>query len=108
MTVPLSRPPVDDEIRQAGLAAIDSRQYILGPQCKALESELAAHAGVRHAILTSSGTAALWMTLRALGAGPGRLGRLCHADRVEIEIDVTQTPEGRRPPTAHLAARRRS
>jgi len=71
VTIPLSRPPVDEEIRQAVLAAIDDRQYILGPQCKALETELAQHAGVRHAILTTSGTAALWMTLRALGVRPG-------------------------------------
>jgi dTDP-4-amino-4,6-dideoxygalactose transaminase len=71
VTIPLSRPPVDEEIRQAVLAAIDDRQYILGPQCKALENELARHAGVRHAILTTSGTAALWMTLRALGVRPG-------------------------------------
>jgi dTDP-4-amino-4,6-dideoxygalactose transaminase len=71
VTIPLSRPPVDDEIRQAVLAAIDSRQYILGPQCKAFETELAAHAGVAHAVLTSSATAALWMTLKALGVEPG-------------------------------------
>jgi dTDP-4-amino-4,6-dideoxygalactose transaminase len=71
MTIPLSRPPVDDEIRQAVLAAIDARQYILGPECKALETELARHAGVGHAVLTSSATAALWMTFKALGVGPG-------------------------------------
>lgn len=71
MTVPLSRPPVDDEMKRAVLAAIDSRRYILGPQCQALETELARHAGVRHAVLTSSATAALWMALRALGVGPG-------------------------------------
>jgi dTDP-4-amino-4,6-dideoxygalactose transaminase len=71
VTVPLSRPPVDDEIKQAVLAAIDSRQYILGPQCKAFETELAAHTGVTHAVLTSSATAALWITLRALGVKAG-------------------------------------
>jgi dTDP-4-amino-4,6-dideoxygalactose transaminase len=71
VTIPLSRPPVDDEIRQAVIAAVDSRQYILGPECKALETELARHAGVSHAVLTSSATAALWMTFRALGVGPG-------------------------------------
>ena len=71
MTIPLSRPPVDDEIRQAVLAAVDGRQYILGPQCKELEIELARHAGVTHAVLTSSATAALWMTFKALGVGPG-------------------------------------
>lgn len=69
--IPLSRPPVDDEIKRAVLAAVDSRQYILGPQCKELERELAAHAGTRHAVLTSSATAGLWLTFRALGVRPG-------------------------------------
>jgi dTDP-4-amino-4,6-dideoxygalactose transaminase len=67
MPVPLSRPPVDDEIRAAVLAAIDSRRYILGPESRAFEEEFARYVGSRHAILTSSGTAALWMALKALG-----------------------------------------
>jgi len=71
MTIPLSRPPVDDEIKQAVLAAIDSRQYILGPESRAFETEFAAYIGARHAILTSSGTAALWLTLKALGLKAG-------------------------------------
>jgi dTDP-4-amino-4,6-dideoxygalactose transaminase len=69
--VPLSRPPVDDEIKRAVLAAIDSRQYILGPQCRQLEAELAGATGVKHAVLTSSATAALWLALRALGVKAG-------------------------------------
>ena len=69
--IPLSRVPVDDEIKRAVLAAIDSRQYVLGPQCRELEGELARHAGTAHAVLTSSGTAALWMSLRALGVKAG-------------------------------------
>src|SRR5262249_6814233 len=71
LTVPLSRPRRHDETRRAVLAAVDSRRYTLGPQCKELEVELARHAGVRHAVLTSSATAALWMTFKALGVGPG-------------------------------------
>src|SRR5207249_4473804 len=67
VTIPLSRPPVDDEVKEAVLAAIEGRQYILGPQCKEFESELARHAGVKHAVLTSSATAALWMIMRGLG-----------------------------------------
>ena len=67
MPVPLSRPPVDDEIKAAVLAAIDSRRYILGPESAAFEDEFARYIGSRHAILTSSGTAALWMALKALG-----------------------------------------
>src|SRR6266700_2109498 len=58
MSVPLSRPPVDDEIKAAVLAAIDSRQYILGPECRAFEQEFARYIGVKHAALTSSATAA--------------------------------------------------
>jgi dTDP-4-amino-4,6-dideoxygalactose transaminase len=69
--IPLSRPPVDDELKRAVLAAMDSRQYILGPECRQLEAELARATGVEHAVLTSSGTAALWLTLRALGVGSG-------------------------------------
>ena len=67
MSVPLSRPPVDDEIKAAVLAAIDSRQYILGPECRAFEQEFARYQSAKHAVLTSSATAAIWMTLKAFG-----------------------------------------
>ena len=67
MPVPLSRPPVDDEIKAAVLAAIDSRQYILGPECRAFEQEFARYLGSKHAVLTSSATAAIWMALKAFG-----------------------------------------
>jgi dTDP-4-amino-4,6-dideoxygalactose transaminase len=70
-SIPLSRPPVDDEMKKAVLAAIDGRQYILGPECREFEAELARFTGTRHAVLTSSATAALWMTFRALGVKPG-------------------------------------
>jgi dTDP-4-amino-4,6-dideoxygalactose transaminase len=70
-SVPLSRPPLDDEIRGAVLTAMNSRQYILGPECRALESELACATGVAHAVLTSSATSALWLTLRTLGVKAG-------------------------------------
>jgi dTDP-4-amino-4,6-dideoxygalactose transaminase len=69
--IPLSRPPVDDEMKKAVLAAMDGRQYILGPECREFEADLARDTGTRHAVLTSSATAALWMTLRALGVKAG-------------------------------------
>jgi dTDP-4-amino-4,6-dideoxygalactose transaminase len=69
--VPLSRPPVDDEIKAAVLAAIDSRQYILGPECRAFEREFAAYLSMKHGVLTSSATAALWMGLKACGVKAG-------------------------------------
>jgi len=103
MTIPLSRPPVDDEIKGAALAAIESRQYILGPECKAFEAEFARYIGTRHAVLTSSGTAALWMTLKALGAKAGdevlvpahtafpTVEAICFSEATPVFVDVDDT-----------------
>jgi dTDP-4-amino-4,6-dideoxygalactose transaminase len=98
--VPLSRPPVDDELKQAVLATIDSRQYILGPQCKEFEAELARYVGVRHCVLSNSATAGLWLTLRALGVKAGdeilvpshtafpTIEAICVADATPVFVDA--------------------
>jgi dTDP-4-amino-4,6-dideoxygalactose transaminase len=98
--IPLSRPPVDDEVKEAVLAVIDSRHYILGPQCKTFEAELARYVGVGHCVLTSSATAGLWLTLRALGVKAGdeilvpshtafpTIEAICFADAVPVFVDV--------------------
>ncbi|MEK7362902.1 MAG: DegT/DnrJ/EryC1/StrS family aminotransferase [candidate division NC10 bacterium] len=103
MTIPLSRPPVDDEIKGAALAAIESRQYILGPECRAFEAEFARYIGTRHAVLTSSGTAALWITLKALGAKAGdevlvpahtafpTVEAICFSEATPVFVDVDDT-----------------
>jgi dTDP-4-amino-4,6-dideoxygalactose transaminase len=98
--IPLSRPPVDDELKQVVLAAIDSRQYILGPECKAFEAELARYVGLRHCVLSNSATAALWLSLRALGVKAGdeilvpshtafpTIEAICFADATPVFVDV--------------------
>ena len=98
--IPLSRPPVDDEIKQAVLAAIDSRQYILGPECRAFEAELARYVGVRHCVLSNSATAGLWLTLRALGVKAGdeilvpshtafpTIEAICFAEATPVFVDA--------------------
>jgi len=103
MPIPLSRPPVDDEIKTAVLRAVESRQYILGPECRAFEEEFARYAGTRHAVLTSSATAALWMTLRALGVKSGdevlvpahtafpTVEAVCFAGATPVFVDVDES-----------------
>jgi len=46
-------------------------QFILGPEVKTFETELAAFSGARHAVTCASGTDALVLALRAMGIGPG-------------------------------------
>jgi dTDP-4-amino-4,6-dideoxygalactose transaminase len=71
MNVPLSKPYVSQEIKARVLEVIDSGQYILGKNCKEFEKEFAQYIGTRQSVLTSSGTSALFLSLKALGVGPG-------------------------------------
>ncbi len=50
---------------------LDHCQFILGPEVRAFESELAAFCGAKHAVTCASGTDALVLALRAKGIGPG-------------------------------------
>ncbi|MDH3999445.1 MAG: DegT/DnrJ/EryC1/StrS family aminotransferase [Desulfuromonadales bacterium] len=50
---------------------LETTQFIMGPQCKTFEEEIAAYLGVKHALGVSSGTEALHLALRAAGLGPG-------------------------------------
>ena len=46
-------------------------QFILGPEVRAFEAELAAFCGARHVVTCASGTDALVLALRAMGVGAG-------------------------------------
>jgi len=59
------------EIQSAVSDVIRSGQFVLGPQVRAFESEIAERLSVKHAIACNSGTDALVLGLRALGIGPG-------------------------------------
>src|SRR3989304_5959710 len=59
------------EIDAAIEAVLAGGQYILGPNVKAFEQEIANYLGCRHAIGVASGTDALHLALRGLGIGPG-------------------------------------
>lgn len=69
--IQLSKVYIDKEMEDAALAAMRSGNYILGKQVEAFESEFAAFMGSQIAIAVASGTAALQLSLQALGVKPG-------------------------------------
>ncbi|HTT83996.1 MAG TPA: DegT/DnrJ/EryC1/StrS family aminotransferase [Rhizomicrobium sp.] len=58
-------------LERAIAAAVEGGQWIMGPQVRALEDQLAKFAGVKHAISCANGTDALLIILRAWEIGPG-------------------------------------
>jgi perosamine synthetase len=67
----LSIPHLDNEAIAAVVAVLRSGNLVHGVEGAAFEAELAAYLGTRHALVVSSGTAALHLALVALKVGPG-------------------------------------
>jgi len=59
------------EIDASLQGVLDRNQFILGPEVAAFEDAFAAYCDVGHAVGVASGTAALFLALRACGVGPG-------------------------------------
>lgn len=60
-----------DEIEKGFRDVLENTQFILGPNVRAFEEEVAAYCKVKHAIAVASGTDALHLALRAAGIGEG-------------------------------------
>jgi dTDP-4-amino-4,6-dideoxygalactose transaminase len=60
-----------DSVDTAIARVLNHGQYILGPEVRTFEAELAAFCGAKHAVSCASGTDALVLALRAQGIGPG-------------------------------------
>lgn len=68
------QPEIDlirEELNQAFNEVLDSKQFIMGPNEKAFETETAAYLGVKQTIGVNSGTDALVIGLRAAGVKAG-------------------------------------
>ena len=63
--------PLREEILAAIARVCDSQRFIGGPEVEAFERDVAAYAGVAHAVGLTSGTDALLVALMALGIGFG-------------------------------------
>jgi len=62
---------IKDEIDLAMRQVVEKTAFIMGPEVKALEEEMAQYLGVKYAVGVSSGTDALEIALLSLNIGPG-------------------------------------
>lgn len=62
---------IKDDMDQAIQKVLESSRFILGPEMKAFEKEMADYCGVKEAVAVGNGTDALQLALRGLGVGPG-------------------------------------
>jgi dTDP-3-amino-3,4,6-trideoxy-alpha-D-glucose transaminase len=64
-------PELEAELQAAMARVLGSRQYLLGPELDAFESEFAAFCDASHCVGVASGLSAIELALRAAGIGPG-------------------------------------
>lgn len=69
--IPIARPQLGDEEREAVAQVLGSGILTQGPRVAAFERAFGAFSGVKHAVAAASGTAALQAALLAHGIGPG-------------------------------------
>ncbi len=93
--IALTNPILGEEEKQALAAVIDSGWLTMGERVKAFESEFAKMHGVEDAVAVSSCTAALHLSLVALGIGPGDevlVPALTFVATVNVVLYVGATP----------------
>jgi len=69
--IALAKPYITEEAIQKAVDVLNSGNLVQGLNVKELEKDLCEYLGVKHCILVSSGTAALFCALKILGIGPG-------------------------------------
>jgi len=69
--IPLARPIITEEMRREVLEVLDSGRFVSGPRIEQFEEVFAGYCNAKKATAVSSGTAAIYLALQALGVGPG-------------------------------------
>ncbi len=105
--------PLRDEIMTALAQVVDSQAFIMGPDVKALEAEIAAYCAVPYAYGCASGSDALFLALLAGGVGHGdrvattpftffaTAGAIVRAGAIPVFVDIDPVTFNIDP--AHLA-----
>ena len=91
---------IRDDVLSAVTRVLESQHFILGPEVKLLEEEVAAMLGARFAVGCASGTDALILSLLAAGIGPGAevitspfsfiatAGSIAHVGATPVFVDI--------------------
>lgn len=100
MNIPFSPPDITEEEVQQVAEALRSGWITTGPRTKEFEKKIAAYIGTNKAVCLSSATAAMEMTLRLLGIGPGdevivpaytytaTCSPVCHVGAMPVMADI--------------------
>ena len=70
-TIPYSRQSIDEDDIKAAVKALESDWLTQGPMVRKLEEAVSRYAGARYCAVLASGTAALHLSMMALGIGAG-------------------------------------
>lgn len=100
MNIPFSPPDITEEEIQQVADALRSGWITTGSRTKEFERKIAAYIGTEKAVCLSSATAAIEMTLRLLGIGPGdevilpaytytaTCSPVCHVGATPVMVDI--------------------
>ncbi len=102
MNIPFSPPDITDEEIAEVIEVLRSGWITTGPKTKLFEKELAEYCHTNKVVALNSATAAMEMTLRVLGIGPGdevivpaytytaSCSVICHVGAVPVMVDVAK------------------
>jgi perosamine synthetase len=65
--IPLAKPVFDEEMKEAAVQALQNERFVLGESVFKFEEEFARYCGTKFAVSTGSGTAALALSMIAIG-----------------------------------------
>ena len=71
MNIPFSPPDISEREIESVVETLRSGWITTGPKTKEFEKQIAAYVGTERVVCLNSSTAAMEMTLRLLGIGPG-------------------------------------
>ena len=102
MNIPFSPPDISECEIESVVETLRSGWITTGPKTKEFEKQIAAYVGTDRVVCLNSSTAAMEMTLRLLGIGPGdevivpaytytaSCSVICHVGATPVMVDIQQ------------------